>query len=92
MELQTLIDERRRARDGTERCRLSKCIQKSSRKELRRWHTEQAKQILGGFKDLDRLNGILKTPFTRSVIAEQVKSSQVPIEPARARSASGHGK
>jgi hypothetical protein len=71
LELQTLIDERRRARDGTERCRLSKCIQKSSRKELRRWHTEQAKQILGEFKDLDRLNGVLKTPFTRSVIEEQ---------------------
>ena len=70
--MQALINERRNARTAGERCRLSKSIQKNMRKELRRWHGEEAQQILEEFKGLDRLDGIFKTPFTRTTTHEQV--------------------
>ena len=44
---------------------MSKCIQTATRKELRRWHSDQAKQILEEFKDLERLNRVLKSLFIR---------------------------
>ena len=69
--VQALIAERKNARTSTERSRVSKSIQKATRKELRRWHSDEAKEILEEFKDLDRMNAVLKTPFTRSTIDEQ---------------------
>ena len=62
-ELQRLIGERRIALTVMQRRRISKVIQKETRRELRRWHTIQAEKVLGEFKDLDRLHGIYKTPI-----------------------------
>ena len=45
-------------------------IQKSMRKELRRWHSGQAKEILEEFKDLGRLDGVFKVPFTHNMVDE----------------------
>ena len=42
------------------------------RKELRRWHSEEVQQILEEFKDLNRLNGVFKAPFTRTTTHEPI--------------------
>ena len=62
VELQRLIVERRIAPTALSRRMISKDVQKETRREFRRWHSIQAEKILGEFKDLDRLHGILKTP------------------------------
>ena len=61
MELQRLIAERRTAPTALRRRMLSKDVQKETRRELRRWHSIQAEKILGEFKDLDKLHGIVRS-------------------------------
>ena len=57
---------RRSAVTVDEKRRISKCIQKVTRRQLRSWHTTQAKAVLTEFEKLDGLDGIHKTPFLRT--------------------------
>ena len=63
--IQSLIQQRRNSTSVLDRKKLSKLIQKTTRCELRKYHDQQIDLVLQEFADLNRIDGIHRTPVIR---------------------------
>ena len=66
-EIKGLIQERKTANTAVERRRISKVIQKSTRKALRKYGDEKTTEILKDFADLDRLSSVHRHPIEKII-------------------------
>ena len=73
--MKALISERRNTTNNIDRKRISKLIQKVTRRELRKWSCSELERVFQEFADLDRLDGI----FRALVVCKHVKAE---VEPA----------
>ena len=65
-EIKGLIQERKTANTAVERRRISKLIQKSTRKALRKYGDEKTTEILKDFADLDRISSVHRHPIEKN--------------------------
>ena len=70
--LQELIRRRRLCDIPSERTKISKLIQKESRKQMRKYYNERTTDILQEFSDLGRMSTCFETPVVHSENTERI--------------------